>query len=362
MTEEVTGVGAQTGGWETEWENHTYGTPCRWSGTYTDWQYSGSRCTPPNEDQCRESVGFSEAGLPLYIEGSAAFRDGWPNPGGGAKTLFCTYDLNRIDTIQQRDNWLQNFQADGDDAYLVMRAVCGEVDPGQDKTRIYTEPTCQLWYSSLSDIKKDDVGNYICNRNPQPNLEECRCLNRENDSTYQVIQGGQWGSDACWWEPCRNPDRYHVPSTLQEIEECPNACRSIIQVVNDIGGSVVIDNLTQDVKCDFNEQNTYMCISGDCRRTECEVGDDGCYTTSNCDGKCEARQGWYCDRNGLCQEAICSGDNCYTSLRECQDVCHQTSGGLDTTTVLILSVVGGIMALVGVVYIIYRIVIKKKQA
>jgi len=308
----------------------------------------------PSESQCQASIPLSSQGLSPFIEGTARYIQGYPNPSAsGTRTLFCDYYLSRFDQVPQMDEWLKSFQADDYDAFLVMREVCSGTDDGK-QTRVFTNDTCRQWYTSIPDPDRDNAADYICQKHPF--FEECRCMQRNLDPIYNTIRKYQWGSDTCWWRPCKEPATHHVPSTMVVPEECPQACRTILDVAGTIDGDLNITDWQQSVDCDFSDaaNATYRCISGDCRQSTCSPDEVNCYKTADCEGHCKQRVGWMCQRSGDCRQEMCTGSECYDSAERCLENCRrEVIEPYDWTPWIVIGAIAGFVALTGLTYLIY---------
>ena len=285
----------------------------------------------PDPSTCRR-IGLSNLGRDPFVK--AYFRTNYPNPSPSTRTLFCDYDVSHINTPNQINQWVRQFQTNDWSANRVMQEACSQVVDGQ--TLVWSNDRCKQWRESLTPSQRDSLGVFICRKHPR--LEECRCVNRSLDPIYEAAGGVEWGNDGCWWKPCRDDKQYHIPSTIIQGMSCPNSCRQILNVA---GNNVLIDDFKQSIRCDFaTSQPRYECISGQCRPTP-----DGQYTTSTCNEQCTSQPLWGCV-NGKCVQ---TPTGTFTSKEECN--CSEDN---NKTLYIILSVAGPI-GLAIIAYIVYRI-------
>jgi hypothetical protein len=83
------------------------------------------------------------------------------------------------------------------------------------------------------------------------NTEDCKCINRANNSAYQVMKGTHLINDGCWYTACANRSgKYLVPTQLVN----PNCPDKMCQVLFDIikTGDVSIDHVQNDIMCKFD--------------------------------------------------------------------------------------------------------------
>jgi hypothetical protein len=168
--------------------------------------------------------------------------------------LECIYDRNLIDKVEQSDAAIQKFGPDNS----LTRAFC------QSKT--FTCPTdvkdgCSRYFSTDKDgdYCRDLFNNYTpeqkdaaiqtyCLRN---NTEDCKCVNRSTNFNYERLKQGNPFSDACWYIPCANKERFFVPSEFADNPSCPT---NLCQIVYDISQAhdVDIERVKNDINCDFS--------------------------------------------------------------------------------------------------------------
>lgn len=294
----------------------------------------------PDRNLCR--LGRSSKGeLPLR---NVYFLPGYPQPSPGSRALHCNFAPDRIDTPQQLAAWMARFQTHDENARQVLQNVCSQKDG--KRTIGWTNPICQQWLAAASTADRDAYSQFVCGQHPD--LEECRCVNRSQDKLYQGIDGARWGNDGCWWRPCQDPEKYHIPSTVAQAEYCPQSCRQILTIAGNLQ-NLTIQDFQQSIACDFSSnQNRYECISGVCRATP-----DGQYETPNCNGMC-TRLGWTCVQ-GACAYVV-NGSSPFITDCMCEGV-EKEEG--DAQVKLALST-GIPILLFGMSVLIYRLVSKRR--
>jgi hypothetical protein len=196
-------------------------------------------CVPPDRAEC--DIGRSSRGLdPL----ASIKWDGEP------PHLACTFDLDKIDTYAQVQNYVNKFAAND----RVMGAFCerpgvacasGMESCSKLKSTDLGADVCRLWYGGLAtDALRDAVATSYCYRY---DTQDCRCVNRSLTQEYQKLKPGNPIPDKCWFVPCANPSRYFVTSDLQK-GTCPeNICSVVFDIYKDRDVSVY-DN---DITCNF---------------------------------------------------------------------------------------------------------------
>lgn len=108
---------------------------------------------------------------------------------------------------------------------------------------------CRSWEARKPSAADTAKTNY-CRSNPK--ATECRCINRATDPIYQQIAVRSNAPDSCWYLPCKNPDSYLVPSTIQLSTTCPNICQQINDFASNEGASLDVNELRQSINCQFN--------------------------------------------------------------------------------------------------------------
>lgn len=293
----------------------------------------------PNPNLCH--LGPSSTGeLPLR---NAFFLPHYPRPSPTSRALHCQFERDRIDAPGQLEQWMRRFQTHDENARQVLQSICSQKNG--DRTLGWTNPICQQWLAAASTADRDAYNQFVCGQHPD--LEECRCVNRSRDKLYQSVEGSRWGNDGCWWRPCQDPEKYHIPSTIAQAQYCPQSCRQILNIAGNLT-DLTIENFEQSIACDFssNEQR-YDCISGVCRATS-----NGQYENPSCNGVC-ARLGWTCIQ-GACAY-VPNGEHPFITDCKCQSIAED---GLDPQVKLALST--AIPAILfGMSVLIYRLVSKR---
>lgn len=107
---------------------------------------------------------------------------------------------------------------------------------------------CRKQFSLLTPGGRDTVMENYCLRHT--NAPECKCANRSLNPDYVKLKLGNPYPDFCWYIPCANRFQYFTPSEFDAVDGCP---KNICQIVYDISQvhDVHIDNIKQDINCDF---------------------------------------------------------------------------------------------------------------
>ena len=107
---------------------------------------------------------------------------------------------------------------------------------------------CRKWFEKQpSHVQDATIQNY-CLRH---NTEDCKCINRGYNRSYQAMKGAHAINDGCWYSACANRSgKYLVPSQLAN-PSCPdNLCQVLFDIVED--GNVSIDHVQNDITCKFD--------------------------------------------------------------------------------------------------------------
>jgi hypothetical protein len=196
-------------------------------------------CAHPDSDEC--NIGNDSTGR------NALVYYGWD---GEAPNLKCVYDLNKIDTKDQVDNFTRIWGNNDN----VMAAYCerpsGACPEGMEScSRLKSidegSDMCRNWYATLaSDRLRDAAEQNYCFRY---NTEDCRCVNRTLTEEYNILKKGNPINDKCWFIPCSNPSRYFVPSELTN-GTCPE---NVCEIVFDIYKNRDVKIYDNDFVCNF---------------------------------------------------------------------------------------------------------------
>lgn len=210
-------------------------------------------CVQPDREECEIGKGLNgEDPLISY---------GWD---GMAPNLKCVYNLDNVNTRSQVLKFIDKFGMNDDieTKYCTQKVTTGEgigtvsVCPYGMKSCSRLKSIgeggdeCRKWFESKpKNIQDATIQNY-CFRN---NTEDCKCVNRFKNDAYVSGKGSYVFSDGCWYIPCANKSgQYLVPSNLIK-PDCPtNVCTQVYDFIKT--GNVSIDNVKNDIMCDFSSQ------------------------------------------------------------------------------------------------------------
>jgi len=120
---------------------------------------------------------------------------------------------------------------------------------------------CQDWITNKGSTGNDRnnyvdaVGSLYCSN--FPDSDECKCVNRGIDPTYQKLKSGAPYNDGCWYNPCttQHSNFYYVPSDVNvelNPDMCPqNFCLSFTEQ-SSYNQQYIRDNEVL-LNCDFSE-------------------------------------------------------------------------------------------------------------
>ncbi len=224
---------------------------CNSTNDIRDWSYatdtccggfctSQPRCAPPNKDEC--SIGLSKRKQdPLVYHG-------WDK---NAPNLKCVYNLDKIDTIAQVNNFENKFGKNN----IVKEKFCTQkvntcTKDMKECSRLKSigegGNECRRWFESQpTHIQDATMQNYCLSSN----TEDCKCVNRAETDKYQKLKGIHSINDGCWYTACANRSKYLVPSHLVD-PVCPD---KMCQVIYDIIGHGDVSIYENDIVCNFGE-------------------------------------------------------------------------------------------------------------
>jgi hypothetical protein len=224
-----------------------------------DWEYGHEACcfTCPNKRRCAKPDKNE-----CFIGVDSHKRDPLSKVtwNGRGPNLKCIYDVNKVNTMDQIDNFKQKFGTHGDFNTIVAN-FCQQssdtcvIDPdtGKNMTKCSRLKStgkdgelCRGWFNQQPKNVQDTVVQNYCAVNNTP---DCKCVNRSLNEVYRSLKVGKVINDGCWFTPCANPQSY-LQTTDVENPSCPdNFCDVIFNIVKD--RDVSIDNIKNDVNCVF---------------------------------------------------------------------------------------------------------------
>jgi hypothetical protein len=237
--------------------------PCNFTGGIKDWQLSESEenalkseccgglcrhqpvCVQPDREECEIGRGVNDED-PLI-------EYGWE---GVAPNLKCVYNIDNVNTRSQVLKFIDKFGMNDDIEmkYCTQKVTTACPNGMKSCSRLKSigegGDECRKWFESRpKNIQDATIQNY-CLRN---NTEDCKCVNRSKNDAYISGKGSYVFSDGCWYVPCANKSgQYLVPSNLIK-PDCPNnVCTQVYDFIKT--GNVSIDNVKNDIMCDFSSQ------------------------------------------------------------------------------------------------------------
>lgn len=201
-------------------------------------------CVHPDRDECFIGNDENKASPLLSYQ--------WD---GRAPRLKCTYDLNKISTRNQVQNFTDKFGLNND----VMAKFCtqkvttcpfGLKECSRLKSTTSEGDECRQWFEAQSSHVQDAAIQSYCLKNNTP---DCDCVNRFQSSVYNALKGAHIINDGCWYTPCTTRAKNLIPSQLLN-PTCPDKmCQQIYDIVN--AGNVTIKDVENVINCDFSGYN-----------------------------------------------------------------------------------------------------------
>lgn len=234
---------------------------CNLTDGVKDWNYADEKCCqaplvtcPPRKKCSKPNPAECDIGFDSHKRDPLT-RVTW---NGSSPNLRCVYDIDKINTLEQIDNFKQKFSNSGD-YNAVLANYCKQssdtcfIDPETGKnmpkcSRLKSTgrdgELCRGWFNQQSKAVQDTVVQNYCAVNNTP---DCKCVNRAQNDVYRSLKVGKVINDGCWFTPCANPQSY-LQTTEVENPTCPsNFCDVIYNIIKD--RDVTIDNIKNDVNC-----------------------------------------------------------------------------------------------------------------
>jgi len=236
-------------------------------GQTPDWPYafntcpaatSKRKCSKPNPNLC--NIGNSSSGQDPFIDVTWGRKENIAiyEPGYSPPTIRCSYDINKIDTLEQINNYM-NKSGSSEAFDQMMELFCSKESNtcprGPNSTQNMAKCSrlkstddagqrCRGWLTKQNDKTKDNIiDNYCLN---YPNNEDCRCQNRANDNLYKETKSGNEIPDGCWYMPCS------TGAYLQKGKDhCPqNMCKVIYDMKKN--NDIIMQNNSNTINCNFS--------------------------------------------------------------------------------------------------------------
>jgi hypothetical protein len=227
--------------------------PCHTTNNIRDWQVgsdsccggfctSQPRCAHPDRDECE--IGRSSKGQDPLI------YYGWDKQ---SPNLKCIYNIDNIDTRAQVLAYKGKFGENNDiEAKYCTQKVNTCPKGMRECSRLKSigegGNECRMWFESQPTYVQDATMQNYCLRH---NTEDCKCINRADNSAYQAMKGAHSINDGCWYTACANRSgKYLVPTQLTN-PTCPDKmCQVLFDIIKD--GDVSIDHVQNDIVCQFD--------------------------------------------------------------------------------------------------------------
>lgn len=227
--------------------------PCHSTHNIRDWQVgtdsccggfctSQPRCAHPDRDEC-------ELGRSSKNEDPLVYY-GWDKQ---APNLKCIYNLDKIDTRTQVLAYKDKFGENNDiEAKYCTQKVNTCTKGVNECSRLKSigegGNECRMWFEKQPAHIRDATMQNYCLRH---NTEDCKCINRADNSAYQAMKGAHSINDGCWYSACANRGKYLVPTQLNN-PTCPDKmCQVLFDIIED--GNVSIDHVQNDIVCKFDQ-------------------------------------------------------------------------------------------------------------
>lgn len=191
---------------------------------------SHARCMSFTEQDC--FIGYST------LHESPVINKPVYNPTNDNNHIVCTYDINKIDNVNQNLGLFKEF----------FKNDCLKVVDNQSILFSPLHPYfkfCRLIFNNMSENEQETEMTILCNAHKT--LPECACLNRRIDNDYRTQQQNMGGiSDNCWYAPCKPGNYTYVPSNVRS-SKCPD---QLCQTSTTITGKVVnAQNINNKISC-----------------------------------------------------------------------------------------------------------------
>lgn len=244
-----------------------------------------NRCSKLNDAVCwnkEQTNGLNETFIDRKVNysdiSSSLTNVEWLSGTNNNGNVVCEYDVSTIDTEEKINTFVDLWKptdpnspdyekqlAEFNKVYdRLMTDYCSKVGTGYCNisnesgnknpkcSRVFDSryKSCADWFSQLKDGRNAFI-NKICKNE---NMDECKCVNREQDPVYQSVVSKELKDpvlDYCWWKPCQNSSKYLLPTefTSPENIQCPTNICSVNFYIEDTGRDVNIDNIKSDISC-----------------------------------------------------------------------------------------------------------------
>ena len=188
---------------------------------------------------------------------SAAHSENFQAIGAGTSHQECIYLVDDLRTREQLDTFRSKYGTAAFDTLMVVLAErpsrsCAYSDVCSN-LRAQTElgDMLRMWYQTVEAPIHNALVSNICTNNPK--WDECACASRSMDPDYKRMKLTSEYSDACWYIPCANPQRYNITKEF-ETPTCPS---SICQIISNFSNTnnIQLEDVSKVIKCGQNSSD-----------------------------------------------------------------------------------------------------------
>ncbi len=234
--------------------------------------YCSSRpsCTRP--DTTAGLLGKGSAGYdPLW-------RADWADLSDTSHAVRYSYDISKIDRIEQAERFKQLFdpQPDNDSWRRIMQKLCSQRSgncpldptsklPNQSCSIVTALPSqrgselCRQWFNGLGPQNRDTFIDQVCDPNERPIRTECKCQLRQQMLEYQQTTDNLYlekeVDTACFWTPCKaSGSKTFLVNSSDSHPNCPQNLCETVYLVNGTAGNVTVSQNQAYLGCSFKPQ------------------------------------------------------------------------------------------------------------
>jgi hypothetical protein len=230
-----------------------------------DWEYGHESCcfTCPNKKKCsKPDAAECDVGVDSHKR-DPLLKVAWDSKG---PDLRCVYDVNKINRLEQIDNFKQKFSNNGKNAQEYNSILANYCQQASDTCVVDPETLekmpkcsrlksvgkdgelCRGWFNQQPKNVQDTVVQNYC---AVHNTPDCKCVNRASNDIYRNLKVGKVINDGCWFVPCANGESYLNTSDVQK-PSCPsNFCDVIYNFLKN--RDVNITDVQSTINCVFKQ-------------------------------------------------------------------------------------------------------------
>lgn len=248
-----------------------------------DFAFSIEDCYCSNRPHCTRvdpTVGFLGKGTSGY---DPLWRVDWAESSKYNKNVRFSYDITKIDKIDQAIRFKQLFNPDpNDDSWRrIMNKLCSArsskcpPDPTEPNSKANSSCSlvtalpnqdgseqCRQWFNGLNGQNRDTFIEQVCEPTNGIIRTECKCQLRQNLDAYKRITENLYVDhslvdDACYWTPCKAAgSKTYLVNSRDSNPKCPQNICQAIYLVNGTQGNVNISDNQAYLACKFNSSTT----------------------------------------------------------------------------------------------------------